>query len=73
MKGGFLGPSFSNQQIEDFLIDSKIKYDTYLDNDLFSTSAKYIEMGLAIGWFQGSMEFGPRALGSRSIIVIKKI
>ena len=68
MKGGFLGPSFSNQQIEEFLIDSKINYDTYSDKDLFSTSAKYIEMGLAIGWFQGSMEFGPRALGSRSII-----
>ncbi len=63
-----LGPAFSNQQVEDFLSQNSYQA-TYLDDeDLYQTVARLIADEKVIGWFQGRMEFGPRALGNRSII-----
>lgn len=69
MQGTYLGPGFSSLQIESFLK----KYDKlqfqYLDEPrLLDETARAIESGLIVGWFQGRMEFGPRALGNRSIL-----
>jgi carbamoyltransferase len=69
MSGSYLGPEYSDIDIK---LMSK-KYDAkyiYLDNfsDVVQKTAKYIADGCAVGWFQGRMEFGPRALGARSIL-----
>jgi len=68
MKGAFLGPSFNENQIHHFLDSIGAKYIRLDDDDLFKKMAARIADGSVIGWFQGKMEFGPRALGSRSII-----
>lgn len=69
MKGSYLGPEASSKEIETMCRKVKAVYKKY-DNfqDLCDQVAKYIENGAAIGWMQGRMEFGPRALGGRSII-----
>ncbi len=69
MKGSYLGPEASSKEIEIMARKTKAVYKKY-DNfqDLCDQVAKYIEEGAAIGWMQGRMEFGPRALGGRSII-----
>ncbi len=69
MHGSYLGPSFSDKEIEQAIKKMKapyIKYET--DSELTKKTAELISEGNAIGWFQGRMEFGPRALGNRSII-----
>lgn len=63
----YLGPSFE-KQIEDSLVKSGLKYQLYNENDLSDLVADYLATGNIIGWFQGRMEFGPRALGNRSIL-----
>ena len=69
MKGSFLGPSFSNKEVRDELIKRKAVFAEYEDvESLLRETAKLIDKGNVIGWFQGKMEFGPRALGNRSII-----
>ena len=68
MKGSYLGPSFSDAQIENILKIEKIKYNNIKDEKFYDYISELLEMGMAIGWFQGKMEFGPRALGNRSII-----
>ena len=68
MNGGFLGPSFSNNEIKKVLDMLKIKYKFFNDNLLFNNTIKLLTKGKTIGWFHGRMEFGPRALGHRSII-----
>ncbi len=68
MQGSLLGPNFSNEYIKNFLINKKIDFQYYDDDDLLINTAKIISDGNAIGWFQGRMEFGPRSLGSRSIL-----
>ncbi len=67
-KASLLGPSFSNAEIKDFLDKKGYKYTQLEETELFKVVAKLIAEGKAIGWFQGQMEFGPRALGGRSII-----
>lgn len=67
MKGSYLGPSFSNEEIEGFLNSKKIPYHR-LTNDFYPTVARELAREKVAGWFQGRMEFGPRALGARSII-----
>ena len=62
----FLGPSYSDEEIEAVLIRSKLPY-RRLQNVAEETAA-LLEQDLIIGWFQGPMEFGPRALGARSIL-----
>jgi carbamoyltransferase len=68
MQGGFLGPSYSNQQIVQFLKSKDAAYETLTDGELFDRLAEELAAGKVVGWFQGRMEFGPRALGARSII-----
>ncbi len=69
MKGSYLGPSFSDQQIQGFLNERGAPYVTAEDDDeLCKRVAAELASGKVIGWFEGRMEFGPRALGARSII-----
>lgn len=68
MKGAYLGPAFSNDEIETFLKSKGIPYQKLEDDSLFSRVASDLAGEKVVGWFQGRMEFGPRALGSRSII-----
>jgi carbamoyltransferase len=68
MKGGYLGPQFSNEEIERFLQAQGAPYVRLDDGALLDRVADDLAAGKVIGWFQGRMEFGPRALGGRSII-----
>jgi len=68
MNGSFLGPSFTNTEIAKSLNECGAKFEK-LNNDLIiNKTARYLSDGKAVGWFQNRMEFGPRALGSRSIL-----
>ncbi len=67
-KGSFLGPSFSDDQIERVLRQNNAVYERMDAVSLLQKAAELIKAGRVIGWFQGRMEFGPRALGSRSIL-----
>jgi carbamoyltransferase len=66
--GSYLGPEYSEQEIKAFLDAHGYPYTQVSNGDLPSTVADIIAQGKVVGWFQGRMEFGPRALGSRSII-----
>ena len=68
MKGSYLGPEFENDKIESFLNRNGYSYQTLADSELPDKVADLIADENVVGWFQGRMEFGPRALGSRSII-----
>ena len=68
MKGSYLGPNFSNDEIEKSLKNLGATYQKFPDEDLLKITAKKLSEEKTIGWFQGKMEFGPRALGARSII-----
>ena len=68
MKGTYLGCNFSNKEIITYLQKINAPFETYEDEELFKKLAKFLEEGKVIGWFNGPMEFGPRALGGRSII-----
>lgn len=68
MKGSYLGPIYSNETIEEFLLKIGAKFTKFKDDELLEKTSEAISLGLAVGWFQGRMEFGPRALGARSII-----
>ena len=69
MKGSFLGPKFDNDEIRSFLDEKQIRHHFYSsEKELLERVVQYIGEGKIIGWFQGRMEFGPRALGGRSII-----
>jgi len=68
MKGSYLGPKYSNKEIECFLNDKKYIYKKFNKENLFEKIADLVSEGMVIGLFQGRMEFGPRALGNRSII-----
>ena len=68
MQGSYLGPRFSNEEIEKNLINLGAKYEKLPEKNLLELTAKELSKGKTVGWFQGRMEFGPRALGARSII-----
>ena len=68
MKGAYLGPKLSEKNIEDQLKKLKAKYTKKSSNEISSIVAKELSNGKTVGWFQGRMEFGPRALGGRSIL-----
>lgn len=67
-KGSYLGPAFSNEEIKKYLDRIKADYEHIGDDEIPSRVAGMIADQKVIGWFQGRMEFGPRALGSRSIL-----
>ncbi len=67
--GSLLGPEFSAREIQTLLDSTGVRYEKIEDEEAFADCvAREIEEGRVVGWFQGRMEFGPRALGSRSII-----
>jgi carbamoyltransferase len=68
MKGAYLGPSFPQDDIERRLRAAGARFTTVAGDALIDTCAKTLAEGKALGWFQGRMEFGPRALGGRSIL-----
>jgi len=68
MKGSFLGPKFEDGLIEQKLKSLKAKYKKYRGEEIISLIAKELSNKKIVGWFQGRMEFGPRALGGRSIL-----
>ena len=68
MKGSYLGPKFESDQIEKELKLLKAKYQKYDVKEVIFLTAKELANEKTIGWFQGRMEFGPRALGGRSIL-----
>jgi carbamoyltransferase len=68
MRGSFLGPSYTNEEIESFLQTKEAPYERLPDDALFDRVAGELAQGKVVGWFQGAMEFGPRALGGRSIL-----
>lgn len=67
-KGSYLGPKFSNQYILNFLDENHYKYVCYENEELYKVIAGLLEKKNVIGLFHGRMEYGPRALGNRSII-----
>jgi carbamoyltransferase len=69
MLSAYTGPEFSNGAIRDALTNAKLEFETYTDEELTKRAAHDIASGKVVGWFQGKMEFGPRALGNRSIVV----
>ncbi len=68
MKGSYLGPEFNDEQIEKILNKIGAKYKKFSEDEMIEKSANSLADGKTIGWFQGRMEFGPRALGNRSIL-----
>ncbi len=68
MNGSYLGPSFNNEEIKTFLKELGAEFEILSDEELLNKTVEALSKGHAIGWFQGRMEFGPRALGGRSII-----
>lgn len=68
MKGSYLGPGHTNAEVEQFLKKVEAPYELLDDDHLFDQVAKDLAKGKVVGWLQGRMEFGPRALGGRSIL-----
>ena len=68
MQGSYLGPAFSPEQIEDVLAREGLHAERLSEDELIGRTADLLAAGLVVGWFQGRAEFGPRALGHRSIL-----
>jgi carbamoyltransferase len=69
MNGAYTGPQFNAEEIESALFANNFRFESYSTEELTKRAAQDIAAGLVVGWFQGRMEFGPRALGNRSIVV----
>jgi carbamoyltransferase len=68
MRGSYLGSEYSNEEVQRRLSGVGAVFDVCSDEEVIGQTATALADGKAIGWFQGRMEFGPRALGARSII-----
>jgi len=68
MKGSYLGPEFSQQEITERLTRCGAVFETLTEDEVIEQTAQALANGKAVGWMNGRMEFGPRALGGRSII-----
>jgi carbamoyltransferase len=66
--GSYLGPAFPKDEIKKFLDEKEYPYREFGEEELYEEVTRRLEIGEVVGWFQGRMEFGPRALGARSII-----
>ena len=64
----YVGPEYSNEEIKKFLDSKNISYKKLNEKELLQNTAKLISEGNIVGWYQGKMEWGPRALGNRSIL-----
>ncbi|MBA2503856.1 MAG: carbamoyltransferase [Pyrinomonadaceae bacterium] len=69
MEGAYTGPEYSDDEIREALDKSGLSYESYSDSEVTRRAAADIADGAVMGWFQGRLEFGPRALGNRSIVV----
>ena len=67
MSGSYLGPGFSDEEVQGRLRGAGARFAMLGDDDLIGRTAQALAAGKAVGWMQGRMEFGPRALGNRSI------
>jgi carbamoyltransferase len=68
MRGSFLGPDFGVCEVERFLQSMNAPFKRMGEDELYPAIARFMAEGMIVGWFQGRMEFGPRALGGRSIL-----
>ena len=68
MQGSYLGPSYSDDEIEQELNNLNAKFQILNEKEIIEKTSESLKNGDAVGWFQGRMEFGPRALGGRSIL-----
>ena len=68
MNGSYLGPEFNNSEVERELIACGAVFETCTNEEMIDKTASAIASEKIVGWMQGAMEFGPRALGGRSII-----
>ena len=68
MKGSYLGPEFSDSEIENVLKEIGANYNKFSEDEMLKITSEELSKEKTVGWFQGRMEFGPRALGGRSII-----
>jgi len=68
MKGSYLGPSFTQKEIENLLSKCDAHFEIHTEEEMLELTAQELSKGKSIGWFQGRMEFGPRSLGGRSIL-----
>jgi len=68
LKSAYLGPEFSESHIQSFLQNVGLQYEKLDRTALLDTVSEQIALGNVVGWFQGRMEWGPRALGNRSIV-----
>ncbi len=68
MQGSYLGPEYTQDEIEEELLKAGAVFELIEENELIEKTVENLSSGEAIGWFQGRMEFGPRALGARSIL-----
>ncbi len=68
MDHAYHGPEFSNEQIKRIVLNKGIKFAEYSEDDLLKETAKMVHESKTVGWLQGRLEFGPRALGNRSIL-----
>jgi carbamoyltransferase len=68
MKGSYLGPAFSDTEIEQFLASIGAVYERCTPEELLDRSARILAAEKVVGWLQGRMEFGPRSLGNRSVL-----
>jgi carbamoyltransferase len=69
MEGSYTGPEFKDEEIVRELKQSGLKFERYTNQEVTERAARDIAGGAVVGWFQGRLEFGPRALGNRSILV----
>jgi carbamoyltransferase len=72
-KGSLLGPEFQEDEIETFLKENKIPFSKLSKDEMLKATSNFLYNKKVVGWFQGKMEFGPRALGSRSILGDAKV
>jgi carbamoyltransferase len=68
MNHAYLGPEFSEERIEQALRSAGLAFQKLEEDELFRRTAEAVARGLVVGWYQGRMEYGPRALGNRSIL-----
>jgi carbamoyltransferase len=69
IKSAYLGTHFTDDDIESILRENNVKYKRYSEEETVNITAKMLSEGAVVGWFQGRTEFGPRALGNRSVLV----
>ena len=68
MNGAYLGPCYDDTYVQDYLTEIGATFTLLNERDMINETAQFLANGFAVGWFQGRMEFGPRALGGRSIL-----